>query len=334
VVAQPNTNPAATQPNTKNNQNHKEGDTFKVSPPLTPTPIKIPNFHKVGRKEINLQYLPFPDQLTCTLPTTHIALITNEGTNLTTSVQQALEAKGNKVVLLNFPEVVTNSIQKNAITLSSNTDEAIAKAIQTIEQQYGKVGTFIHLHPSLTFQKGNFAQHFAIEKIIIKNVFLLAKHLYPSLTELGKIQRASFLTISQMDGKMGLGKKGDISVLAGGLRGLIKCLNLEWSTVYCRSVDIQPSLETNQKAQHIVAELHDADVSVLDTGYAEEGRKTVIASPIEVQANQSISTTITKDSVFLVSGGAKGVTATCVLELAKYFQCKFILLGRSSNEVE
>ncbi len=38
---------------------------------------------------------------------------------------------------------------------------------------------------------------------------------------------------------------------------------------------------------------------------------------------------IKPDSVFIVSGGAKGITARCVIELAKYYQCKWILLGRS-----
>ncbi|MFM7366328.1 MAG: SDR family NAD(P)-dependent oxidoreductase, partial [Sphaerospermopsis kisseleviana] len=43
---------------------------------------------------------------------------------------------------------------------------------------------------------------------------------------------------------------------------------------------------------------------------------------------------ITKDQVFLVSGGAKGITAQCVIKLAQEYQCKFILLGRSSTEPE
>jgi NAD(P)-dependent dehydrogenase (short-subunit alcohol dehydrogenase family) len=34
-------------------------------------------------------------------------------------------------------------------------------------------------------------------------------------------------------------------------------------------------------------------------------------------------------SVFLVSGGARGVTAECVIELAQTYPCKFVLLGRS-----
>ncbi len=43
---------------------------------------------------------------------------------------------------------------------------------------------------------------------------------------------------------------------------------------------------------------------------------------------------IDNTSVFLVSGGAKGITAECVINLAQRYQCKFILLGRSTPEPE
>lgn len=38
---------------------------------------------------------------------------------------------------------------------------------------------------------------------------------------------------------------------------------------------------------------------------------------------------IRPSSVFLVSGGAKGITAKCTIELARHYHCQFILLGRS-----
>ncbi len=44
--------------------------------------------------------------------------------------------------------------------------------------------------------------------------------------------------------------------------------------------------------------------------------------------NQSIS----RNSTFLVSGGGKGITAECVIEMAQAYQCRFILLGRSRFE--
>jgi NAD(P)-dependent dehydrogenase (short-subunit alcohol dehydrogenase family) len=46
-------------------------------------------------------------------------------------------------------------------------------------------------------------------------------------------------------------------------------------------------------------------------------------------ANSSGS--ITPESVFVVSGGAKGITAECVIRLARHYRCKFILLGRSAR---
>lgn len=41
------------------------------------------------------------------------------------------------------------------------------------------------------------------------------------------------------------------------------------------------------------------------------------------------TTQIRSSSIFLVSGGAKGITAKCVIKLAQHYGCKFILLGRS-----
>jgi NAD(P)-dependent dehydrogenase (short-subunit alcohol dehydrogenase family) len=39
---------------------------------------------------------------------------------------------------------------------------------------------------------------------------------------------------------------------------------------------------------------------------------------------------IDQSTVFVVSGGAKGITARCVVELAKHYRSKFILMGRSA----
>ncbi|MBD0310614.1 MAG: polyketide synthase, partial [Microcoleus sp. T1-bin1] len=38
---------------------------------------------------------------------------------------------------------------------------------------------------------------------------------------------------------------------------------------------------------------------------------------------------LSPSSVFVVSGGAKGITAECTIRLAQQQPCKFILLGRS-----
>lgn len=290
------------------------------------------SFNGVARNGIELGYLPRPDYLDFSLPSTHIALITNDGSSLTQAVYEALVAKGNQVVVLNLAGVA-QPFATNSLTLTANTDEAIAEAIQRIQVQHGKIGTFLHLHPHLTFSNHQFTQHFDLERDLVKAVFLLAKHTQADLNELGQQQRANFLTVTRLDGRLGLGKRSDTSVVGGGLAGLVKCLNLEWSSVFCRAVDAQPEYSANQLAAYLLEELHDPNRSIPEVALSEQGRATLIATNDPVQAGQKITTAVTDDSVFLVSGGGRGVTASCVIAMAKAFQCKFVLLGRSDASV-
>jgi len=301
--------------------------------PQDQSQVQTGTFHGVKRFEVGLKYLPQPDFLEFTMPASHVVLVTNDGSALTHHVIAALQKKGNQVVAINLSGI-HNPIGKDALTLPENSDQAVGNAVQEIQAKYGKIGSLIHLHPHFEFQGAQFTQHFSKEKAVLKALFFLAKHVQKDLNELGSNQRASFLTCTRMDGQLGQGKRGNTSVVGGGITGLVKCLNLEWSPVYCRAIDIQPELSLDQITHQLMAEYHDANVSVVEVAYSDEGRKTTIAIPTELLENQSISTTVTGDSVFLVSGGARGVTAACVIEMAKTFACKFILLGRSTLDTE
>ncbi len=244
-----------------------------------------------------------------------------------------LESKGNKVVALNLAGI-NNPISKNAATATDASDQAIGTAIHEIQRNHGKIGSVMHLHPHFEFQKPHFTQHFDEERAIVKSLFFIAKHVQHDINELGESNRASFIACTRMDGKLGQDKRGNTSVVGGGITGLVKCLNLEWSPVFCRVIDIQPELPTQECLTQLMAEYKDANVSIVEVAYSNKGRKTTDAIPAKLVEHQNISTKVTKDSVFLVSGGAKGVTATCVVEMAKTFQCKFILLGRSAIDFE
>ena len=278
--------------------------------------------------------MPQPDLLEFAMPSSHVLVVTNDGSSLTPQVVSALRKKGNQVVVLNFSGVSNPINGDQVITLTDATDIAIGSAIKEIQSNYGKIGGFMHLHPHYEFKKGHFTQHFSAEKEVLKALFFIAKHVQADLNELGISQRANFLTCTRMDGHLGQGKRGNISVIGGGITGLVKCLNLEWSPVFCRAVDIQPEINTNQVVSQLIAEYHDANVSIVEVAYSEEGRKTTSAIPTAIPEYQEISTTVTNESVFLVSGGGRGVTASCVIEMAKTFKCKFILLGRSDIDFE
>jgi NAD(P)-dependent dehydrogenase (short-subunit alcohol dehydrogenase family) len=251
---------------------------------------------------------------------------------LTASVKKQLEEEGHKVVVLNLPNTSGNF--ENVVILNGNTDQDIKEAVETIISKYGQIGSFIHLHPHFEFKGHNFASHFPAERNILKTVFLLAKYLQPSLQEASKKQRPAFMTVTRLDGKLGLGKRSNTSIMGGGLSGLVKSLNLEWSPVFCRAIDIQPELNNEVAAKHVFEEMHDANLLYTEIGISEEGRKTFETTETKLGEKETITADINSEDVFLVSGGAKGVTATCVIELAKKFQPKLVLIGRSSLDFE
>lgn len=301
-----------------------------MEPGLT---VSAGDFHGVSRSEVGLRYLPNPDFYDFSIPVSHCILLTNDGTELTHKVFARLAHAGQKVAVLNLPGI-PNPVKVNAVSLETVSDEAIGKAVEKVRKEYGEIGSLIHLHPHFEFENGNFVQHFQFEKEIVKTVFFLAKHVKAPLNELGKKQRAGFMTVTRMDGELGQGKRSNISVVGGGLTGLVKCLNLEWSPVFCRAVDIQPELSKEVIADQVIAEFHDANLRHVETAFSEKGRRTTSVRKLGLTSNRKVATKVTRDSVFLVSGGAKGITAKCVLEMARAFKCKFILLGRSDFSYE
>jgi NAD(P)-dependent dehydrogenase (short-subunit alcohol dehydrogenase family) len=115
------------------------------------------------------------------------------------------------------------------------------------------------------------------------------------------------------------------------LCGLTKTLNLEWDNVFARIVDLGPDKTPADSASILINELFDPDCRVVETAYGPEGRVTLEALEAE-GAYEEKNDKIDSSSVFLVAGGAKGVTAACVAELAAVHRCKFILLGRSEYQ--
>jgi hypothetical protein len=66
------------------------------------------------------------------------------------------------------------------------------------------------------------------------------------------------------------------------LFGLTKTLNLEWDDVFCRAIDLQPGMDADLAAEHIVAELSDPNRLLSEVAYSENGRYT-----LEVQIPES-----------------------------------------------
>ncbi len=169
----------------------------------------------------------------------------------------------------------------------------------------------------------------------LKNAFLITKRLAPDLIESAKTNAGFFATVTRMDGAFGFHGKGVTNPLQGGLAGLVKTVRIEWENVFCRAFDVSPMWKNPRKiSKAIVSEILNADrlgpVEIgLDPRLSSTTRYALTLNPSPLPPNKVINTDLDDHDVLIVTGGARGITASALLSLTSYVKPTLILLGRS-----
>ncbi|THB78043.1 MAG: SDR family NAD(P)-dependent oxidoreductase [Desulfobacteraceae bacterium] len=142
----------------------------------------------------------------------------------------------------------------------------------------------------------------------------------------GRDKGAFLCTVTFMGSMFGLdGSPVEGNPIYGGLAGLVKTAALEWKHVLCRALDMPHDAG-------LCREQAQAAVSLMMTqGAVEMGlnQETCNIPELEPQQVSSRMPRLSKADVVVITGGAKGVTSVCALELAKAFSPTIVLIGRS-----
>jgi len=170
---------------------------------------------------------------------------------------------------------------------------------------------------------------------ILKDAFILTNHLASDLIDSAAKKGAIFATITRLDGAFGFKGKGIANAVTGGLAALAKTASIEWESVCCRAIDIAPDWKDDKDiAKAVVAELVNPDTSVpveigLDKNLPFGSRFILKLESSPYQPAQKIQLDLNHGDVVVVTGGARGITASTVQALAKHTDATLILLGRS-----
>jgi hypothetical protein len=217
-----------------------------------------------------------------TLPIGHSCLITDDASPVTLKLAQFLLQQGWPVVVLQLPPPLrpnSSPLPQSwpRVVLDDWSEDHLKWQLTTIAQTFGPIGALIHLHPHLQSSASLSPSAGDLDQMIVKQVFLMAKHLKPSLHPSPPVGRSCFVTVARLDGAFGCSQALDFSPISAGLFGLTKTLNAEWESVFCRAIDLSPHLEADQAAQAILAELHDANLGLTEVAYGDKGRTTLLA---------------------------------------------------------
>ncbi len=231
---------------------------------------------------VRLKEMPLPDRLEVRRIPESVCLVTDNGTPLAAAVSSRLLENGYQPVLLKMPAALVPGERIfpegiHSVQLKEISEEAIQKAIQSVESLFGDISMFILLDLAAGSQE-TFPE---TGKMIAKAAFLMAKHLKESLNQAAEQGLAAFMAVTRQDGQFGLAADGSNNAVSGSLNGLVKTLNLEWEKVFCRTLDLHPSFSAEEAASYILDEMHDPNRLISDISYNPDGRFTLVAAPLE-----------------------------------------------------
>jgi NAD(P)-dependent dehydrogenase (short-subunit alcohol dehydrogenase family)/acyl carrier protein len=182
-------------------------------------------------------------------------------------------------------------------------------------------------------------------------------HTVEAITELHDVDYVVYLSALRSDGEPTLpeayqeirtcltsGVKGLIVATAGGgtfgyrdlhderepldfgMHGLIRTAALEYSDALVRAVDVNPKESHRVIARSLMAELTTPEGPAV-VGHASGKRHAIELRTVELTEDAQLD--LDADSVVLLTGGARGITALAAIELAERTGCRIELIGRT-----
>ncbi len=115
----------------------------------------------------------------------------------------------------------------------------------------------------------------------------------------------------------------------GGFAGMVKTLSKEFPTLRAHWLDLDTSERADALAGRVELELL-ADEPLTEVRYVAGRRMMHDLVPLELDAGRLDGTLLDRDSVVLLTGGARGITARLAMAMAGRYGCRLELAGRSA----
>ena len=144
-----------------------------------------------------------------------------------------------------------------------------------------------------------------------------------------KVQRQwLFLFNTFLDGRLGMTGRSEYYHY-GTLNGMAKCIEIELrGNVYSKLIDFEPGMTNEAMLECLEDELRCHEF-LQEVGRTPDGKRHRLTSVLTRSQVTENCFPLEEHEVLLVSGGGRGVTSSCIWELAKRVKCTFVLLGRS-----
>ncbi len=157
----------------------------------------------------------------------------------------------------------------------------------------------------------------------LKAGYLACQRWLTARTRAGDAGRSTLTALTGLGGDFGIGGAIE-SPVGGAYAGLFKGLAREYADVQVRVVDVATTAPIAEIAARLVGEM--GSVGPVEVGWQGNARRTVVAVEGQPRTVAPLAG-LARGSVWLVTGGARGVTAACARAFGARHGLKLILVG-------
>jgi NAD(P)-dependent dehydrogenase (short-subunit alcohol dehydrogenase family)/acyl carrier protein len=154
----------------------------------------------------------------------------------------------------------------------------------------------------------------------VKNLYLTLRTLYDTLVGPGTF----LVSATRLGGLHGYGPEGASAPLGGAVVGCTKSYKRERQNILVKAVDFEPGRKTAEPADLLIAE------TLFDPGVVEVGYRDGLRYTVTFEERPAVDGTpgmyLGKDTVFVVTGAAGGITSAITADLAAASGGVFYLL--------
>ena len=261
--------------------------------------------------------------------TDKLFLITDDESGIAQELSRRLEQSGAQPLVLCHHEGKVNLEPPYQADLTK--PEEVLKVLESIGRRHGSIHAIVHLLPLKSapeFTSLNLPDQRRLIGRDIKSLFNLSKGAEKDLTrdEGGKKQ---LIAVTGMGGAYWKSAGTCYAPTHGGVAGFMKTVAVEWPQVQCKVIDLDPDQPSSTLGEKLRAEIA-VDDGRVQVGYLGERRVSVAPRAVALDEQASLEEgqiTPASDWVFLLTGGARGITAEFAAFLADNFQSTLLLVG-------